>query len=107
MPGCASTTRRSADFSKAIELEPNNSLAYRNRALAYRKLGDMQKAQEDLQYMIRLERAESAWVTDLRRNLGPDRQVARRAVGGWPVRRRVRLHPPLPIPARPTRQTQR
>jgi len=45
-----------ADFSEAIKLEPANRLAYRNRAMAYRKLGELRRAQEDYDVMVKLER---------------------------------------------------
>ena len=41
----ASIEKAVADFTEAIEIEPDNHLAYRNRALAYKKLGELRKAQ--------------------------------------------------------------
>jgi tetratricopeptide (TPR) repeat protein len=35
------------DFTKVIELDPKHELAYRNRSVAYRKLGDEEKADSD------------------------------------------------------------
>jgi tetratricopeptide (TPR) repeat protein len=49
-----------ADFSEGIKLEPNNKLAYRNRAMAYKKLGELRKAQEDYDYVVKLERETPA-----------------------------------------------
>ncbi|NET15954.1 MAG: tetratricopeptide repeat protein [Okeania sp. SIO1H6] len=38
-----------ADFSRAIELQPNFANAYENRGIIYQQLGNLNKALEDLQ----------------------------------------------------------
>ena len=47
--------RGAAFEADAIELEAGNKLAYRNRALAYKKLGEMRKAQADYDFVVKLE----------------------------------------------------
>ena len=47
--------RAIADFDKAIEVEPDDAEAYRNRAVAYRIKGDLAKAIADYAYSDRAE----------------------------------------------------
>jgi serine/threonine protein kinase len=42
------------DFNKVLELQPKNALAYKNRSTAYDKIGEIEKAQADLEEYYRL-----------------------------------------------------
>ena len=45
-----------ADYTQAIKLNPNHAIAYGNRGIIYRQLGDINKAKEDLQRAAQLFR---------------------------------------------------
>jgi len=43
-----------ADYDRAIEINPQLALAYRNRAISFDKLGKKERAHEDLKEAARL-----------------------------------------------------
>ena len=48
-----------SDFNSALELDPRDTLAIRNRALAYKKLGKMADAEADLARLRELTQLSS------------------------------------------------
>ena len=48
-----------ADFSRAIELEPENATAYRGRGVAYNESGDPDQALADFERAIELQPDEA------------------------------------------------
>ena len=52
MPAPASSTTRSRDFTKAVQIDPNSGSAYNNRALAYRQTGRNDAALADFSKAI-------------------------------------------------------
>jgi tetratricopeptide (TPR) repeat protein len=54
-----------ADFSKAIELDPKDALAWFDRGVTYWKQGQPEKAIPELQEAIRLKPGDPTWHTAL------------------------------------------